>query len=159
MPSSRSRSLMFDFDASSNAAAHTLLNGTISLVFRASSRLMRFRCGWRTWISLARQEWRQPLLPRVNAPSTAITQTPVAGSRTRGLDGAPPWPAGRSKLVAQRPALFLGCLILQAVSTSGDEVVVFPPAYHAFRRTHSCQRAAHSRCAACRDWMGATRWI
>jgi cystathionine beta-lyase len=37
--------------------------------------------------------------------------------------------------VSPTPGIVSGLgLILQAVSTSGDEVVVFPPAYHAFRK-------------------------
>jgi cystathionine beta-lyase len=51
------------------------------------------------------------------------------------------WLARRHKLkiepgwVTPPPALPSGLgLILQAVSEPGDEVVVFPPAYHAFRR-------------------------
>src|ERR1700683_5649521 len=45
-----------------------------------------------------------------------------------GLRVDPSW-------VRPTPGIVSGLgLILQAVSSSGDEVVVFPPAYHAFRR-------------------------
>ena len=48
--------------------------------------------------------------------------------RRHGLDLDPAW-------VTVTPGIVAGLgLILQAVSAPGDEVVVFPPAYHAFRR-------------------------
>ena len=48
--------------------------------------------------------------------------------RRHGLRVEPGW-------VSQTPGIVSGLgLILQAVSAPGDEVVVFPPAYHAFRR-------------------------
>jgi cysteine-S-conjugate beta-lyase len=49
-------------------------------------------------------------------------------TRRHGLRIDPSW-------VSQTPGIVSGLgLILQAVSAPGDEVVVFPPAYHAFRR-------------------------
>jgi cystathionine beta-lyase len=49
-------------------------------------------------------------------------------ARRHGLRIDPSW-------VSPTPGIVSGLgLILQAVSTPGDEVVVFPPAYHAFRR-------------------------
>jgi cysteine-S-conjugate beta-lyase len=49
-------------------------------------------------------------------------------ARRHGLKIEPSW-------VSQTPGVVSGLgLILQAVSAPGDEVVVFPPAYHAFRR-------------------------
>src|SRR5580658_4638033 len=49
-------------------------------------------------------------------------------ARRHGLLVDPSW-------VSPTPGIVSGLgLILQAVSSSGDEVVVFPPAYHAFRR-------------------------
>lgn len=49
-------------------------------------------------------------------------------SRRHGLAVNPEW-------VSQTPGVVSGLgLILQAVTEPGDEVVVFPPAYHAFRR-------------------------
>jgi cystathionine beta-lyase len=49
-------------------------------------------------------------------------------ARRHGLRIDPGW-------VSQTPGIVSGLgLILQAVSAPGDEVVVFPPAYHAFRR-------------------------
>jgi cystathionine beta-lyase len=49
-------------------------------------------------------------------------------ARRHGLRIDPRW-------VSPTPGIVSGLgLILQAVSTPGDEVVVFPPAYHAFRR-------------------------
>jgi cystathionine beta-lyase len=49
-------------------------------------------------------------------------------ARRHGLRVDPAW-------VSQTPGIVSGLgLILQAVSAPGDEVVVFPPAYHAFRR-------------------------
>ena len=49
-------------------------------------------------------------------------------ARRHGLRIDPRW-------VSPTPGIVSGLgLILQAVSTSGDEVVVFPPAYHAFRK-------------------------
>jgi cysteine-S-conjugate beta-lyase len=49
-------------------------------------------------------------------------------ARRHGLHVDPGW-------VTQTPGVVSGLgLILQAVSAPGDEVVVFPPAYHAFRR-------------------------
>jgi len=49
-------------------------------------------------------------------------------ARRHGLRIDPSW-------VSQTPGVVSGLgLILQAVSAPGDEVVVFPPAYHAFRR-------------------------
>jgi cysteine-S-conjugate beta-lyase len=49
-------------------------------------------------------------------------------ARRHGLLVDPSW-------VSATPGIVSGLdLILQAVSSSGDEVVVFPPAYHAFRR-------------------------
>jgi cystathionine beta-lyase len=48
--------------------------------------------------------------------------------RRHGLQVNPSW-------VSPTPGIVSGLgLILQAVSASGDEVVVFPPAYHAFRK-------------------------
>ena len=48
--------------------------------------------------------------------------------RRHGLDVNPDW-------VTQTPGVVSGLgLILQALTAPGDEVVVFPPAYHAFRR-------------------------
>ncbi len=49
-------------------------------------------------------------------------------ARRHGLQVNPGW-------VSPTPGIVSGLgLILQAVSTTGDEVVVFPPAYHAFRK-------------------------
>jgi cystathionine beta-lyase len=49
-------------------------------------------------------------------------------ARRHGLQVDPAW-------VLQTPGIVSGLgLILQAVSAAGDEVVVFPPAYHAFRK-------------------------
>src|SRR5437868_4895199 len=49
-------------------------------------------------------------------------------SRRHGLKLNPSW-------VSPTPGIVSGLgLILQAVSAPGDEVVVFPPAYHAFRK-------------------------
>ena len=49
-------------------------------------------------------------------------------ARRHGLQVDPGW-------VSPTPGIVSGLgLILQAVSASGDEVVVFPPAYHAFRK-------------------------
>jgi cystathionine beta-lyase len=49
-------------------------------------------------------------------------------ARRHGLQVDPTW-------VSPTPGIVSGLgLILQAVSAPGDEVVVFPPAYHAFRR-------------------------
>ena len=49
-------------------------------------------------------------------------------ARRHGLKVDPAW-------VSPTPGIVSGLgLILQAVSAPGDEVVVFPPAYHAFRR-------------------------
>jgi len=49
-------------------------------------------------------------------------------ARRHGLRVDPSW-------VSQTPGIVSGLgLILQAVSAPGDEVVVFPPAYHAFRK-------------------------
>jgi cysteine-S-conjugate beta-lyase len=49
-------------------------------------------------------------------------------ARRHGLRVDPSW-------VSQTPGIVSGLgLIIQAVSAPGDEVVVFPPAYHAFRR-------------------------
>ena len=49
-------------------------------------------------------------------------------ARRHGLRIDPAW-------VSPTPGIVSGLgLILQAVSAPGDEVVVFPPAYHAFRR-------------------------
>lgn len=49
-------------------------------------------------------------------------------ARRHGVDFEPAW-------VSPTPGIVSGLgLILQAVSEPGDEVVVFPPAYHAFRR-------------------------
>ncbi len=49
-------------------------------------------------------------------------------ARRHGLRIDPGW-------VSPTPGIVSGLgLILQAVSAPGDEVVVFPPAYHAFRR-------------------------
>ena len=49
-------------------------------------------------------------------------------ARRHGLQIDPGW-------VSPTPGIVSGLgLILQAVSAPGDEVVVFPPAYHAFRR-------------------------
>ena len=49
-------------------------------------------------------------------------------ARRHGLRVDPAW-------VSPTPGIVSGLgLILQAVSAPGDEVVVFPPAYHAFRR-------------------------
>jgi cystathionine beta-lyase len=49
-------------------------------------------------------------------------------ARRHGLQVDPGW-------VSQTPGIVSGLgLILQAMSAPGDEVVVFPPAYHAFRR-------------------------
>ena len=49
-------------------------------------------------------------------------------ARRHGLRVDPAW-------VSPTPGVVSGLgLILQAVSAPGDEVVVFPPAYHAFRR-------------------------
>ena len=48
--------------------------------------------------------------------------------RRHGLEISPAW-------VSSTPGIVAGLgLILQAVSAPGDEVVVFPPAYHAFRK-------------------------
>ena len=43
-----------------------------------------------------------------------------------------------------------GSVILQAVSAPGDEVVIFPPAYHAFRKIIVANERRIRR-AACRD--------
>ena len=49
-------------------------------------------------------------------------------ARRHGLQVDPGW-------VSPTPGIVSGLgLILQAVSEPGDEVVVFPPAYHAFRK-------------------------
>ena len=49
-------------------------------------------------------------------------------ARRHGLRVDPSW-------VSPTPGIVSGLgLILQAVSSSGDEVAVFPPAYHAFRK-------------------------
>ena len=54
-------------------------------------------------------------------------------ARRHGLRIDPGW-------VSPTPGIVSGLgLILQAVSTPGDEVVVFPPAYHAFRKIIRCQ--------------------
>ncbi len=102
--------------------------------------------------------------PGVTAALTAEVQRATHGyyadtgswaEALRRLDEAPPRSADRSGAgSARRPGIVSGLgLILQAVSAPGDEVVVFPPAYHAFRRIIARQRAAHPRCAACRaEW-------
>jgi cysteine-S-conjugate beta-lyase len=49
-------------------------------------------------------------------------------ARRHGWQADPAW-------VSPTPGIVSGLgLVLQAVSSSGDEIVVFPPAYHAFRR-------------------------
>ena len=51
--------------------------------------------------------------------------------------------------VSPTPGIVSGLgLILQATSAPGDEVVVFPPAYHAFRKIINRQRAEDPRRAA-----------
>src|ERR1700732_992358 len=82
--------------------------------------------------------------PGVTSALTAETQRAVHGyyadtgswaaaladwmARRHGLQIDPGW-------VSPTPGIVSGLgLILQAVSSPGDEVVVFPPAYHAFRR-------------------------
>ena len=57
------------------------------------------------------------------------------GGRACRMDGAPARPAIDPAWVSPTPGVVSGLgLILQAVTEPGDEVVVFPPAYHAFRK-------------------------
>ncbi len=82
--------------------------------------------------------------PGVNAALQEVVDRGVhgyyadTGSWAQALSA---WLARRHKLtidpawVSQTPGVVSGLgLVLQAVSEPGDEVVVFPPAYHAFRR-------------------------
>jgi cystathionine beta-lyase len=67
-------------------------------------------------------------------------------ARRHGLRVDPAW-------VSPTPGIVSGLgLILQAVSAPGDEVVVFPPTYHAFRGSFSPTSGACSM----RSWSG--RW-
>ena len=127
---------MFDFDRVIERRGTHSSNGITSRVFRASSRQTRSRCGWRTWISPRRPASRKRSLPRLQcAVHGYYADTGKLGGRTRRLDGAPPWRAIDPAWVSPTPGIVSGLgLILQAVSAPGDEVVVFPPAYHAFRR-------------------------
>jgi cystathionine beta-lyase len=73
-------------------------------------------------------------------------------ARRHGLPIDPSW-------VSPTPGIVSGLgLILQAVSTPGDEVVVFPPAYHAFAGSLLPTSGAFSMRSLSRP-MGATRWI
>ena len=61
-------------------------------------------------------------------PGAGRRRWPTGWQRRHGLKIDPAW-------VSPTPGIVSGLgLILQAMSEPGDEVVVFPPAYHAFRR-------------------------
>src|SRR6202140_5763311 len=136
MPSFRSRSLMFDFDRIIER------RGTHSSKWDHIARLSGIESPDAIAMWVADMDSAAP--PGVASALTAETQPAVHGyyantgswaaaladwmARRHGLRIDPKW-------VSPTPGIVSGLgLILQAVSTSGDEVVVFPPAYHAFRR-------------------------
>src|ERR1700675_2519840 len=136
MPSFRSRSLMFDFDRIIER------RGTHSSKWDHIARLSGIESPDAIAMWVADMDFAAA--PGVTSALTAEIQCAVHGyyadtgswaaaladwmARRHGLRIDPRW-------VSPTPGIVSGLgLILQAVSTSGDEVVVFPPAYHAFRK-------------------------
>src|ERR1700685_2345888 len=136
MPSFGSQNLMFDFDRIIER------RGTHSSKWDNIARLSGIESPDAIAMWVADMDFAAP--PRVPSAWTAEFQCAVPGyyadpgswaaaladwmARRHGLRIDPRW-------VSPTPGIVSGLgLILQAVSTPGDEVVVFPPAYHAFRK-------------------------
>ena len=97
---------------------------------------MRSRCGLPTWTSPPPPGVTEALAAEIERAThgyyadTGSWAKALVGwmERRHGLTLDPAW-------VSQTPGVVSGLgLILQAVTEPGDEVVLFPPAYHAFRR-------------------------
>ena len=74
------------------------------------------------------------------------------GRRARGLDGAPPRPAVDPAWVSPTPGIVSGLgLILQARDRARRRGRGVPARLSRLPQDHRLQRAAHSRCTACRD--------
>src|SRR5580700_4691469 len=136
MPSFGSQNLMFDFDRIIER------RGTHASKWDNIARLSGIESPDAIAMWVADMDFAAP--PGVTSALTDEIQRAVHGyyadtgswaaaladwmARRHGLRIDPRW-------VSPTPGIVSGLgLILQAVSTSGDEVVVFPPAYHAFRR-------------------------
>src|ERR1700681_2751565 len=136
MPTFRSRSLMFDFDRIIER------RGKHSTKWDNIARLSGIESPDAIAMWVADMDFAAP--PGVTSALAAETQRAVHGyyADTGSWAAAlADWMARRHGLridlswVSPTPGIVSGLgLILQAVSAPGDDVVVFPPAYHAFRR-------------------------